>query len=194
MAAASAKNKARKREWLNIGAQCVEFTPGQPEVVVLPQAWWEAGRLDNQRFMYRTVAHESTHLAQYAASQGQVWADMDTYFPQLRGTAGRDYGFLVEGHAYWADREVTTKILGEPEPTTGLTPRAGSLRYRAVAEAQQTKEAVAFVERARDNTGKIINAYGIDAFNRVWTSRDLVPTSEETDDAIAIWQARFGSL
>ncbi|WP_181801452.1 hypothetical protein [Streptomyces shenzhenensis] len=191
MVAALDKGKARAREWILIGAQCVEFTPGQPEVVIMPQALWEGGRLNDERFLYRTLAHEPTHLAQYAASQGQVWADQDTYFPHLRGTAEHDYDFLVEGHAYWADQVITTKLLGEPEPTAGAIPQAGSLKFRAMNEAAQSQASRGRVKEACESVGQIIDEYGLDTFNRVWATTELVPLKSETKTP-ELWRGRFG--
>ncbi|MET7490477.1 hypothetical protein [Streptomyces sp. NPDC005538] len=116
--------KVLRRQWPAIGAQAVLFEPGQPELVILPEALRHGGRLGDTPFLYKTLAHEPTHLAQYAASEGSVWAAQDTLYPALRGVADRAYGFLLEGHAYWADQQITAKILGEPVRTARVPPRA----------------------------------------------------------------------
>jgi hypothetical protein len=74
----------------------------------------DSGQLDDISVLHKLLGHEMTHLAQYAASDGAVWAAQDSYFPAQRGIADRDYPFQVEGHAYWADRQITTKLFGHP--------------------------------------------------------------------------------
>lgn len=191
-AALKAGNKERRRTWPLIGALCAALTPGEPEMIVLPQSLREGGVLDNEPFLYKTVAHEATHLAQHAATGGKVWAAQDTLFPHLRGTADRDYQFLLEGHAYWADHQVTTKILGASVPTDGLSPHASS-RFRALQDSLRGSGTREFLDRAASSVGDIIAEHGLDTFNQVWASPDLVPTTEEKDDPAA-WTARFASL
>ncbi|UIX34267.1 zinc-dependent metalloprotease [Streptomyces sp. GQFP] len=188
-AALKAGNKERRRTWPLIGALCAALTPDEPEMIVLPQSLREGGVLDSESFLFKTVAHEATHLAQYAASEGKMWAAQDTLFPHLRGTADRDYQFLVEGHAHWADHQVTTKILGAPAPTDGLSPHASS-RFRALQDSLRGSGTREFLDRATSSVGDIIAEHGLDNFNQVWASPDLVPTTDEKDDPAA-WLARF---
>ncbi|MFI9755796.1 hypothetical protein [Streptomyces collinus] len=89
--------------WPTMLGQAVAFEPGCPELVIVPEALQHAGRLDDDPVLHKLLGHEATHLAQDAASEGAVWAAQDTYFPDRRGIADRDYHFLLEGHAYWAD-------------------------------------------------------------------------------------------
>jgi hypothetical protein len=191
-AAIKAGGKELRRTWPLIGAQAVALKPGKPEIVVLPEALLEGGRLHDEPFLYKTVTHEATHLAQYAATEGKVWAAQDTLFPDKRGLAGRDYTFLLEGHAYWADHQATTEILGAPVSTGELSPHA-SLRFRALQDSARGRGTRAFFDQARDSVGDIIAEHGLDVFNRVWENPGLVPTTEVQGDPAA-WQARFRSV
>ena len=182
--------KTHRNFWPAIGGQAVLFEPGQPELVFLPEALHHGGRLDDSPFLHKALAHEPTHLAQYVASGGAVWAAQDTFFPSLRGVAGRAYGLLLEGHAYWADQQITTKVFGEPVTTDEASPHA-SARFLKVFASPQRMAAVELYRQAVDNVAQIINTEGLDAFNTVWKTPDLVPTAEETADGLAAWRARF---
>ncbi|MDQ0904481.1 hypothetical protein QFZ22_000466 [Streptomyces canus] len=187
------RQRFRKRFWPTIGGQAVLFEPGRPELVLLPKALRHGGRLDDTAFLYKALGHEMTHLAQYAASDGAIWAAQDTFYPAQRGIADRDYGFLLEGHAYWADQQITTKILGAPVSTDEASPHS-SRRYRKLAASPHRHAAVEQFRRACDTVSQIINSHGLDVFNQVWHRPDLVPTQKETSDDVAAWQARFSAL
>ncbi|MDX3242502.1 zinc-dependent metalloprotease [Streptomyces sp. ME18-1-4] len=178
-----------RRIWPLIGAQTVAFRPQRPELVILPQALREAGFLDDERVLCKVVGHEMTHLAQHAADDGEMWKRQDTFYPGLRGTADRDYAFLVEGHAYWADRQITTKLLGEPVSTGEISPHA-TLRYRDLAEPLRRAGDLTSFTAAADAVGEIVAAQGLEAFNRVWRCPELVPTRDEAKEP-ARWTHRF---
>ncbi|MFJ4623673.1 hypothetical protein [Streptomyces sp. NPDC088812] len=180
---------ARRIIWPMIGAQVLEFQQGHPEIVVLPQAIREAGRLKDEPTLNKIVSHELTHVAQYAANSA-AWRLMDTLYPDQRGIADRDYAFLMEGHAYWADQQITTKLLGAPVPTGEISPHA-TLRYRDLAETRQRVETLKYLNLAADSVAQVIDTEGLDAFNRVWTTPDLVPLKSEASRP-ELWQRRFG--
>ncbi|MFE9601474.1 hypothetical protein [Streptomyces hokutonensis] len=182
--------KTHRKLWPAIGGQAVLFEPGQPELVFLPEALRHGDRLEDTPFLNKALAHEQTHLAQYVASDGAAWAAQDTFYPALRGVAGLAYGLLHEGHAYWADQQITTKIFGEPVTTDEASPHA-SARFLKVFASPQRLAAGELYRRAVDNVARIINAEGLDAFNAVWTTPDLVPTAGEAADGLATWPARF---
>ncbi|MGW2652157.1 hypothetical protein ACWC1D_00620 [Streptomyces sp. NPDC001478] len=186
---ASLRN-ARRHIWPTIGAQVVEIRHGHPELVVLAQAIREAGRLDDEPTLYKIVAHELTHLAQYAIDDGVTWRLMNTLYADQRGIADRDYPFLLEGHAYWADQQITTNLLGTPVPTGEISPHA-TLRYRNLVETRQRAEDQEYFNLAADSVSQVIDNQGLDAFNQVWTTPDLVPLKSETSRP-ELWQRRFG--
>ncbi|MFJ4828740.1 hypothetical protein ACIP79_02185 [Streptomyces sp. NPDC088747] len=175
--------------WPLMMGQAVEFAAGQPELVILPDALKHAGVFDDDRLLHKLLAHETTHLAQYAASDGEVWAMQETEFPRLRDTADRAYGALLEGHAYWADREITTKIFGEPVTTNEISPLA-SEKYRKLIAGRAIKRVNgAFVQGTAEVT-QIIAELGLSAFNCVWTRPDLVPLKPEIGNP-GLWPQRF---
>ncbi|WP_178855122.1 zinc-dependent metalloprotease, partial [Streptomyces acidiscabies] len=178
-----------RRIWPMIGAQTVAFKPGRPELVILPQALREAGFLNDQDVLTKVICHELTHVAQHATDNGAMWRLQDSFYPELRGIADRDYAFLVEGHAYWADRQITTKLLGEPVSTGEISPHA-TLRYRDLAEPLRRAGNLTSFTAAADTVGEIVAAHGLEAFNRVWRRSELVPTRDETKEP-ARWTHRF---
>jgi hypothetical protein len=183
----------RRSMWPQIGAQAVEFTPGRPELVILPEALQHGGRLDDLPVLHKVVAHELTHLAQYTAGAGATWAAQDTFFPGSRGVAGRDYTLLVEGHAYRADRIVTGQLFGRPVETTEISPAASPVYRRLVSPERRAETAVA-VDRTVTAVSTVIDGVGLAAFNGVWITPDLVPMRHETEtDRIDAWRARFSA-
>ncbi|UFQ99874.1 hypothetical protein KBP30_00935 [Streptomyces sp. Go40/10] len=182
--------KARRSVWPGIGAQVLEPRQGHPEVAVLPQALREAGRLNDEPVLHKVVAHELTHIAQYATTDGAAWRLMKTFYADQRGIADRDFSFLLEGHAYWADRQITTKLFGAPVPTAEISPHA-TLRYRSLAETSHHREVLKRLSTASDSVAQIIDAAGLDVFNQVWTTPSLVPKKSETRTP-ELWCARFG--
>ncbi|WP_324787038.1 zinc-dependent metalloprotease [Streptomyces sp. H51] len=183
------KRKSRRLIWPMVGGQTVEFRRGGPELAIMPKAMWEAGWLNDDPVLLRHAAHEMTHLAQYAADDGAMWRLMGTLYPEQRGIADRDFGFLVEGHAYWTDKQITTKVFGAPVSTKGGSPHA-SLRFKALKKSLKFDVSVDDLIRATDSVGDIITAHGLDAFNQVWHRPELVPTYEEAKTP-AGWIQRF---
>ncbi|MGW0569912.1 hypothetical protein [Streptomyces tauricus] len=177
--------------WPMMMGEAVELVPGSPEMVIVPDALRHAGVLHDGRVLHKLLAHELTHLAQYAADRGAMWADQESYFPQQRGVADRAHMFLIEGHAYWADREITTKIFGEPVTTQEISPDASG-QYRKLAERSMPKEVKAAQARSLDAITQLIAGQGLDAFNRVWRDRALVPTLAEAEQP-ARWIERMAA-
>ncbi|MEW1629753.1 hypothetical protein AB0387_20505 [Streptomyces sp. NPDC089173] len=183
-----AARAAMRTEWVGIGAQTVDFR-GQPEILVLPQALREAGRLNDERSLLKVFAHELTHVAQWKRTGDAAWCLAHTRFPAERDITDRDYFFLFEGHAYWTDERVTTKVLGAPVPIAEISPHS-TLRYRALAESPGRAAALRHVETARDSVSAAISALGLDRFNEVWEDRALVSLSSETSTTDA-WPQRL---
>lgn len=174
--------------WRMFGAQTV-MVEGRPEIVVLPQALQEAGRLTDESVLLKVVAHELTHVAQCHRDNGEGFHMLGTRFSQELGITDLDYSFLYEGHAYWSDAQITSKVLGAPVPIAEISPHA-TLRYLDLAQSPQRASSVRYVERARDSVAAVIDEHGLDAFNRVWGRRDLVPLRTETSTADA-WPQRL---
>ncbi|MFJ4836328.1 hypothetical protein ACIP79_41525 [Streptomyces sp. NPDC088747] len=177
--------------WPLMFGEAIDFTEGRPELVILPEALTHAGVLDDDRLLHKLVAHETTHLAQYATSDGEVWAMQGTFFPKLRGIADRAYGALMEGHAYWADREITTKIFGEPVTTDEISPLASD-EYRELTKLRDHNPKRAEFAQGTAEVTQIIDTLGLHAFNQVWTRPDLVPLTSEIG-APGFWPRRFSN-
>ncbi|MFD6288016.1 hypothetical protein [Streptomyces sp. NPDC060205] len=177
--------------WPMMMGETVELVPGSPELVIVPDALRHAGVLHDGRVLHKMLAHEMTHLAQYAADRGAMWADQESYFPQQRGVTDRAHTFLIEGHAYWADREITAKIFGEPVTTQEIAPDASG-RYRKLAKRSMPKKVKAAQARSLDAITQLIAGQGPDVFNRVWLDRTLVPTLAEAEQP-ARWIERLAT-
>ncbi|MFF2940001.1 hypothetical protein ACFVSQ_09190 [Streptomyces niveus] len=189
MAAARVKagRKSRRAIWPGIGAQTIEIDSRCAEVQVLPEALKHSGRLEDVDFLCKLVGHELTHLAQFEASEGAIWTAMNSLFPGIRGIANRNHGFLIEGHAYWADREITAKVIGR-QVGDEISPKASAL-FRKVRASRSIEEGED-LRRAVNTVSEIMETNGADAFNRVWKCLDLVPRNYETY-APELWRKRF---
>ncbi|MCW8101700.1 zinc-dependent metalloprotease [Streptomyces tauricus] len=179
----------RFRFWPMMAGEAVDLVPGRPELVIVPEALRHAGRLDDSPVLHKLLAHEMTHLAQYAANGGSLWDDQESFSPHQRGVADRNYGFLLEGHAYWADREITTKLFGTPVTTDEPSPDASEL-WRKIASRPVPKEIEAGLRQSTDAVTDLIDTVGLDVFNQVWTQPDLMPTKAESTQP-QTWQQRF---
>lgn len=72
--------------WVGVGAQVVDFR-GRPEIVVLPQALREAGRLNDDTVLLQVLAHELTYVAQWESDEGTAWCLMNTRGSPLSGAS-----------------------------------------------------------------------------------------------------------
>ncbi|MEU9190298.1 hypothetical protein AB0D14_38410 [Streptomyces sp. NPDC048484] len=174
--------------WPMMLGEAVDLVAGHPELVIVPEALRHAGVLGNGPLLHKLLAHEMTHLAQYAAN-GKLWDDQETFFPMRRGVADRAYSFLLEGHAYWADRQITTEIFGAPVTTDETSPDASEL-WRKLASSPVPKKIKPVLKRSTDAVTQLIGDVGLHVFNEVWTRPDLMPTTAESEQP-EIWRRRF---
>ncbi|MFI1416318.1 zinc-dependent metalloprotease [Streptomyces sp. NPDC020707] len=181
----------RFKFWPMMAGEAVDLVPGCPELVIVPEALRHAGLLNNDPALHKLLAHEGTHLAQYAANGGGMWDDQESFFRQERGVADRIYAFLLEGHAYWADAQITTKIFGTPVTNDGPSPDASELWRKLASHTfpQETKEGLLHSTEA---VAQLIDNVGLDVFNQVWTQPDLLPTMADAEHPDA-WRQRFTS-
>ncbi|MET9566797.1 zinc-dependent metalloprotease [Streptomyces tauricus] len=179
----------RFKFWPMMAGEAVDFVPGDPELVIVPEALRHAGRLHDDPALHKLVAHEGTHLAQYAANGGGIWHDQESFFRQERGVADRIYAFLVEGHAYWADAQITTKIFGAPVTTDEASPDA-SETWRKLASSPLPQKTKANLLRSTEAVAQLIDDVGVDVFNQVWIQPDLLPTAADCEQP-ETWRRRF---
>ncbi len=174
--------------WPLMMGESVEFEPGCPELVVVPEALELSGRIDDLPVLHKVLGHEMTHLAQHRASDGAVWAAQESFFPKLAGTADRDYKFLMEGHAYWADQQITAQIFGEPVSTDEVSASASD-RYRKLYDHPLRKPLMEMQRRATSHVTQLIEKEGISFFNRVWSDPRRVPMKSDT--SAELWYQRL---
>jgi hypothetical protein len=182
----------RSEFWPLMLGEAVDLDPGHPDLVIVPEALRHAGRLDDDPVLHKLLAHEMTHLAQYTANGGDIWNDQETFFPQQRAVADRNYAFLLEGHAHWADMQITATIFGAPVTIGGISPDASEL-WRKLASRDVPKEVKAAQARSTDTVTQLIAEQGVDAFNRVWREPTLVPTLAEALEP-APWTERMTAV
>ncbi|MFJ4700652.1 hypothetical protein ACIP5N_21260 [Streptomyces sp. NPDC088768] len=178
-------SRARKSR-SNIPAQTIPLGTARSKILLMPEVLREAGRLDDDQYLHCAIAHELVHAFQYTAADDL--ADLGaTAYQDLRGVADRDYMFLVEGHAYWADRQIARTLYGAPladGPGPGATKE-----FVALTKTARYSDSKADKERAITSVGDIIDRLGATAFNQIWTRPDLVPLQSETDEP-DLWAKR----
>ncbi|MEU7205509.1 hypothetical protein [Streptomyces sp. NPDC045470] len=191
------------RRWADDAAHSMEDALMRPQVLMKAKVITHAQHDDDQ--LYRTVAHELTHLAQHRASQGLAWVAAMTRYARTVKVPG--HGFvpiaamkLIEGHAFWAEEEVNLKVLGRKvgwpqaegtEIFRRAKDRHGVFRNRN-GEAPSAAEAKAIYDECHRFVQKAIDRVGLDQFNGIWTS--FVSKCPVEDEIVApgIWQRRVG--
>jgi len=170
--------------WPLVLANTQRAADGQRQTIIAPRAWRHAGLLANEPAIHQVVAHELVHHMQDEARSGAVWK---TYFPGKRGMgpiSRISIMTVVEGHADWVDRQVTTRLFGTPADHRQARK---SWRYRLhdrpiIRRLGPSREAYehggVLLERA-------VEAHGSHTINRIWKDLSLLPTEEEIRDGDA---------
>ncbi|MFK8844939.1 hypothetical protein [Streptomyces sp. Ac-502] len=195
--------KGMVRRWADDAAQSMEDALMRPQVLVKAKVITHAQHDDDQ--LYRTVAHELTHLAQHRASQGLAWDTAMTPFTRKVKVPG--HGFvpiaamrLIEGHAFWAEEGVNLKVLGRKvgwsqaegtEIFQRAKSRLGVFRNRN-GEQPSASEAAAIYDECQRFVQTAIDHVGLDHFNGIWTSFASMCPVEDEFVAPGIWQRRVG--
>jgi len=176
--------------WPLMLANTQRAADGQRETIIAPKTWRHAGLLADEPALHQVVAHELVHHLQAEARSGAVWK---TFFPGKRGMGKippTSFAFVLEGHADWTDRQVTTRLFGTPADHR-QAPK--SRRYRlhdglpGIRRLGPSREAYehggVLLERA-------VEAHGSHTINRIWKDLSLLPTEEEIRDGDS-WIARI---
>ncbi|MFJ8394162.1 zinc-dependent metalloprotease [Streptomyces sp. NBC_01438] len=147
--------------------------------MLVPEALEHSGALHpGSHYLTQVVAHELVHHAQnLATGRRKVWAD--SIPAALLGTTA--IKLVEEGHAYWADQEVTRRLFAEPKD---IRTAPSSVRSDAYEAALKDKRIARMRRRDTYAEGRrlvaaAIDAVGISPFNQVWTDVELLPTKHE---------------
>ncbi|MFD4560524.1 hypothetical protein ACFWP5_40470 [Streptomyces sp. NPDC058469] len=177
-----------------IGAQTVQDKHGRPHILLLPENLDQAGLLGDDDYLCKTVGHELVHGTQHEASKGWLFTLQDSFFPHLRRTLNVHWGFLMEGHAIWADRQITTRLLGY-EVSLGVNESQASPQYlEALRQVEGREEALQMYLDGARAVSDIVQTHGLESFNRLWADRDLlfVPTFHQAENP-SQWCERFST-
>ncbi|WP_416969372.1 zinc-dependent metalloprotease [Streptomyces sp. 4F14] len=165
-----------------------EAADGQAETVIAPRTLQHAGMDTSPQCLTQIVAHELVHHAQLAARAG-VWAE--TLFAERRGRAPHAGPAVVEGHAYWADREITTRLYGAPvDAAEHARPSRRFRLHKAITDITGLSRAGTHCVQGLRLITQAVEATGTDVVNQVWTDASLPPTAEEIT-APDTWAARL---
>jgi hypothetical protein len=177
-----------------IGAQTVHDKHGRPHVLLLPENLDQAGLLVGDDYLCKTVGHELVHGAQHEASKGWLFTVQDSFFPHLRRSQNLHWSFLLEGHAIWADQQITTRLLGHEVPL-GPNERHASPQYmEALRQIKGREEALQTYRDGARAVSDIVQTHGLESFNRLWPDPNLlfVPTFHQAENP-SQWCERFST-
>ncbi|MFE7115952.1 hypothetical protein ACFU99_11095 [Streptomyces sp. NPDC057654] len=166
-------------EWHLRFAQCIETPMLQPELLILPESLHRAGADQDSGRLSQMLAHEITHLAQYWASEGRSFDFFHSHFREVLNIDGMiDFSLLLEGHASWAQYQVTRELLGsEADRVTGEMP-AYICQSASSSEYERTRARSAYTAR-RDFVEYVITEVGTHGFNALWKHSALYPLDRE---------------
>ena len=176
--------------WPLMAAVTMEAADGRLDTVLAPSTLHHGGLLADERYLTRMTAHELVHHAQLTARGPLVW---ETLFHERRGLTRHGGMTVLEGHAVWADRQVTTHLYGAPVDHTQDARR--SWRYRlhaAVPGISKLGPRRAHYEQGVRLITEAVDLHGTDVVNRVWTDAALLPTTEEISDP-GTWTRRLAA-
>lgn len=152
---------------------------GKRETIIAPKTLHHSGVLADEPALYQVIAHELVHHLQAAARNGAVWK---TFFPRKREMPPRSAAPFLEGHADWADRQVTTRLFGTPADHRQARK---SWRYRlhnALPGIRRLGPSRAAYEQGSHLIAHAVDAHGTDLVNQVWKDVTFLPTEEEIAD------------
>ncbi|MEW2570204.1 zinc-dependent metalloprotease [Streptomyces sp. NPDC047070] len=175
--------------WPLVLARTQQAADAQRETIMAPKTWRHAGLLAHDPALHQVVAHELVHHLQDEARAGEVWK---TYFPAKRelGKIPRaSFTYVLEGHATWADRQVTGRLFGTPADHRQAQK---SWRYRlhdnrVIRRLGPSREAY---EQGAALIARAVEVHGTHSVNRIWKDIHLLPTAEELTDPDA-WARRL---
>ncbi|MET9976294.1 zinc-dependent metalloprotease [Streptomyces microflavus] len=151
----------------------------QSQTMLVPAALAHSGVFSSSYYLTQLVIHELVHHAQNLATlHREVWAAEK---PSALLRAG-SIKFVEEGHAYWADQEVTRRLFGEPKDvhTAPASIQSGvyqdALKNKIIARMRRGPD---IYTEGRQLVTTAIEAVGPSLFNRLWTDLSLLPTKSE---------------
>ncbi|MGW0827114.1 zinc-dependent metalloprotease [Streptomyces sp. NPDC002845] len=158
-------------------ATSMEADDGQYETIMNLLALRHAGILTHEPSLHQVSAHELIHHAQFAATGGTVWR---TLFPQLRGIDSGSVTTWREGHADWADRQITTRLFGAPVQHRTDAPKSWRyLLHNRLPGIRRLGPSPETYEQGSRFFSHVIAESGIDLTNRAWKDTELLPTTDE---------------
>jgi hypothetical protein len=190
------KDRQRSRAAVQdmIGAQTFQDRHGRPHILLLPETLAKAGLLVGDDFLCKTLGHELVHGAQHEAGKGRLFTLQDSFFPHLRRSQNLHWSFLMEGHAIWADRQITTRILGYEVPLGPNEKHAEPKYLEALYQIKGREKSLQVYGDGARAVADIVQTHGLESFNRLWSDPDLlfVPTFHQAENP-AEWCARFST-
>lgn len=202
--------------WMMSNGMTVTTADGQPQTLIAPRALHHTGLRHTRQGLPRFITHESIHHAQMAFSHGAVVpVPMRVRHHPHDDRAVRP---VMEGHADWAEVQISSAIFGTLEEETlrrswrwhqqkRLLPRINRFNTirahvragqpipppppKPTAKPQQNPRAIEIHTRGQEFVEATIAHAGAGRWNKLWTSPDLVPTADELTEPHD-WLRRVG--
>ncbi|WP_030570310.1 hypothetical protein [Streptomyces aureocirculatus] len=207
-----AREKLLSETWMLATGYTAANKRGAAEILIAPQTLRHAGFREPQ--MTKLVAHEFCSVARHQAGQGALHRVVYSPCPERHHLLPDAYpAFVAYGFAEWANREVTSHLLGEPvvpgNPTgyetrqfmqqvAGLQRRIGerdlllpgadTVWLPARADFPMPPPAV-YIDGAKWIADVVNRTGGVTLVNHMWAQPSLIPTLGEIADP-GLWVAR----
>ncbi|MEE1807639.1 hypothetical protein [Streptomyces sp. BE133] len=159
------------------------------QTILTPEGLLHSGVSTDEKFLTQVVAHELVHHAQNRASRhGARWAESRSAPP------GPAVSVLEEGHARWADRQMTRKLFGT---AVDADTARRSDHYLRVAGDPRVADMYAARQIPYTVGCKLVEAaaqgVGIQRLNQVWQNGLLLPNQREMSEP-ELWATRLKTM
>ncbi|MFJ3673419.1 zinc-dependent metalloprotease [Streptomyces sp. NPDC090106] len=165
--------------WPLVMGSTMTAADGRQETIIAPRALHHCGLLVDKPALHKLIAHELVHQIQAEAHSGTTWT---TFFPHKRGMSERGALTVEEGHATWADRQVTTRLFGTPADARQAPKSRRYRAHHAFPGARHFGPGEAAYEQGARLIARAVAAGGTDLVNQIWKDPIFLPTAEETAD------------
>ncbi|MEU8349397.1 hypothetical protein [Streptomyces sp. NPDC048845] len=180
----SAHRERANARWITVSGMLLGDRTGRPQLVAIADSLHHTGATDAK--LVKLIAHELTHVAQHHASGGRVIDHANSWIRRRRpqavpSGASLDFHRLTEGHAMWADRQITSLLGYTADDFEGTYTELGRRERVRWADEDHTKWIAAY-ESGYAFVRHVMEERGRDVVNRIWRDPErLCPTGPEVD-------------
>ncbi|MFJ5734011.1 hypothetical protein [Streptomyces microflavus] len=167
---------AVRSEFLVMGATYTVPGTEESETLLVPEALRHTGVLTDDKYLTSVVIHELVHQIQNFKSRNRANWTKNKAMTLLHGGG---INFLEEGHACWADQDITRALYGNAVDVSSA-PTSEEYKKRAGGARGVDVHGVGLLLVA-----SAIETVGKQELNEVWNDHRLLPSRDEVAEAVA---------